>query len=128
MTKKISKIVNTKHGKYEISYKGDRSLDRDTFVFKFSGYDHAIGNEIVGEYDFANFPECNNDPKFLELIKIHNEDGFSSLCYHNSEDIINTYVKCFEAIKPLEEASFLSWIEEYNNRINGYKFFIEKIE
>jgi len=53
--------------------------------------------------------------------------GVASCDTISYKDVKDKY-GCFEAIKPLEEASFLSWIEEYNNRINGYKFFIEKIE
>lgn len=105
--------------KIEISYKGKIDSNKEGFILHTTGYDYAIGNEIIGFFDLGEYE--NLDSKKVEEVTDPYKNALTTnFYYYNALEVINFYKKCILGMD-------ISMVEEYNERINKFDFFIKVI-
>ena len=102
--------------KIEITYKGKIDPKKDGFILHTTGYDYAIGNDIIGFFDLGQYENINLE-EFEKIRKQYENPITSGFSYYNVLDVISFYKRCVIEMD-------ISMIKQYNETINKFDFFI----
>ena len=83
----------------------------------FTGYDDAIGNKIIGFFDFGSYPGALENEELKKIMDESENAITSGFSYCNANDIIDLYTKFCKEMD-------VRMIPQYKERLKPFGFDI----